>query len=140
MGTGARERSRTAPAGAETARASEAAGAADKQRSPETLGSRRAAKKRGENSGVATGRAGRVQRCRHVLRSGQGSTETVDHGKPASTLRWEAGETAERRKPERHGRVGETVGWEGTKLNPELHLKDSSPNFHSSSSFYTSSR
>lgn len=67
--------------------------------SPETLGSLGAAKEaRGENSGLATGR---VQRFKQVLRPGEGSNVTVDHGKPASKLRWEVGEIVEKRKVER---------------------------------------
>lgn len=55
--------------------------------SSETLGSLGAVKEaRRENSRIATGRA--EDKVRQILRPGEGSTETMDHGKPASKPRW----------------------------------------------------
>ena len=103
MGTGACGCSRTAPAGA--AQSVRQWGLLTSTTAQKRWAAEGLLEARGENSGLATGRAGSAQRFRRLLRSGQGSTETVDHGKPASTVRWEVGETVEKRSW-RDGAIG----------------------------------
>lgn len=78
-----------------------------------------------------------------VLRPGEGSTETVDHGKQASQLRWEVGERVGRRKVESWGGGSSGTGRHNerkkSELKPESQLKHSSPNLHFSSNSYASS-
>lgn len=94
---------------------------------------------------MVTGRARQSTESgrQRVLRPEKGSTETVDHGKLASTLRREVSEQWGREKL-RDG-AWETAGLEDTmrlsqrpELKPEPHRKHSFPNFHLSSNFYVS--
>lgn len=92
------------------------------------LGSKRS---QGRESRVGTWQSKRSTKSgrQRVLGPGEGSAETVDHGKLASQLQWEVDATVGKRKVERWGRRDSGTGRYNESKRPELKPKAFFPTF-----------